>query len=36
MRLGERGTNVPDERETLQVQDDVGPSCEEQGVLPGY
>lgn len=29
-------TNMPDEREAFQIEEDVSPSCEEEGVLPGY
>ena len=27
---------MPDEREAFQIEEDVSPSCEEEGVLPGY
>lgn len=26
---------MPDEGEALQVEEDVGPSCEQEGILPG-
>lgn len=36
LRVRVRETNMPDEREAFQIQEDVRPSCKEEGVLPGY